>query len=239
MEWYIGCSGFYYKEWKELFYPKGLPAARWFEYYCNHFNTLEINNTFYRFPQLKTLQGWYEKSPAPFIFSVKVPRLITHQHQFENTEETLHEFYLLLQDGLKEKLGPVLFQLPPQMAYAPALLDTITSQLHASFANVIEFRHISWWRPEVQQELQRRGIAFCGVSFPGLPDEVMATAPLLYYRFHGVPRLYHSSYGDAYLKTRVEQAASQSEATRTFLYFNNTASAAALSNARFVQGIVY
>ena len=71
IQWHIGCSGFHYKEWKEVFYPKGLPQRKWFDYYCEHFDTLELNVTFYRFPEMASLQNWYNKSPARFLFSVK------------------------------------------------------------------------------------------------------------------------------------------------------------------------
>lgn len=234
-EWYIGCSGFHYKEWRNVFYPKGLPASGWFGFYCRHFNTIEINNTFYRFPELKNLQNWYDKTPASFVFSIKVPKIITHQKKFEDTRDLLQEFYDVLLNGLQEKLGPVLFQLPPQFSYSPERLHAITAQLDASFTNVIEFRHISWWRKEVTEELSRQRITFCGVSFPGLIDDVIFSSPFVYYRFHGVPKLYHSSYDEGFLENIVHQIRENKEARKAFLYFNNTASAAAIDNARFVQ----
>ena len=107
-KWLIGCSGFSYKEWKDQFYPKGLPQSKWFAYYCQHFNTLELNVTFYRFPKLAALQGWYQEAPEGFIFSAKVPRSITHYKKFEQTEVLLKDFYMVLRDGLREKLGAVL-----------------------------------------------------------------------------------------------------------------------------------
>jgi uncharacterized protein YecE (DUF72 family) len=78
MQCYIGCSGFYNKDWKEVFYPNGLPQSKWFEFYCTQFNTLELNTTFYRFPTIEMLKKWYDTSPADFKFSVTAPRLITH-----------------------------------------------------------------------------------------------------------------------------------------------------------------
>src|ERR1700747_49503 len=112
MKWFIGCSGFHYKEWKGIFYPEKLPQRKWFEYYSSRFNTLELNTTFYRFPQLGVLQNWYEKSPADFRFSVKAPRLITHYKQFNDSRQLLADFYGTIREGLQDKLGPVLFQLP-------------------------------------------------------------------------------------------------------------------------------
>src|SRR5438309_1499516 len=105
VKWHIGCSGFHYKEWKEIFYPKGLAQAKWFPYYAQHFDTLEINNTFYRFPEIKLFQNWYDKSPGHYNFSVKVPQIITHYKQFKETEKLLEDFYAITKEGLKEKLG--------------------------------------------------------------------------------------------------------------------------------------
>src|SRR3982750_2937983 len=117
MKWWIGCSGFHYKHWKDIFYPQGLPQTKWFEFYCQHFNTLELNVTFYRFPRLSFLETWYKKSPKEFRFSVKAPRLITHFKQFHDSERFISDFYNVVKEGLKDKLGCTLFQLPPRSAY--------------------------------------------------------------------------------------------------------------------------
>lgn len=239
LQWYIGCSGFYYKEWKEVFYPKGLPQQQWFSFYCQHFNTLELNVTFYRFPELKLLQNWYQKAPSQFIFSAKVPQLITHQKKFEGTADILKEYYDVLSNGLAEKLGGVLFQLPPQLIYSEEKLNTIIAQLDTSFTNVIEFRHISWWRKEVMDILSHHHITFCGVSYPGLMDDVVMNTPVCYYRFHGVPKVYYSSYDEAFLQKVVTAIKGNSRTQKAYLYFNNTAAAAALANAQCVQNSIH
>ena len=92
MEWQIGCSGFHYKDWKGIFYPDKMPQRQWFEYYSSRFHTLELNVTFYRFPQLPFLENWYAKSPDHFSFAVKVPRLITHYKQFKDSQSLLTDF---------------------------------------------------------------------------------------------------------------------------------------------------
>jgi len=234
-QWYIGCSGFYYKDWKEVFYPKGLPQTKWFDFYCEHFNTLELNVTFYRFPSLNVLQNWYRKAPDGFIFSVKVPKAITHESRFTGSQSLAMEFYDMLTLGLAEKLGPVLFQLPPSLHYTPELLEAIISHTDPNFTNVIEFRHISWWRKEVIEQLSQNNITFCGVSFPGLINDVMINSSTPYYRFHGVPKLYYSSYDDDFLNKVVQELHDSKKAKQVFLYFNNTAAAAALQNAKYVQ----
>jgi len=237
--WRIGCSGFHYPEWKEEFYPKGLAQSKWFAFYTQHFNTLELNVTFYRFPQLSSLQNWYEKAPEGFIFSAKVPRSITHFKKFEGTELLVHDFYKVLHEGLREKLGCVLFQLPPQLMYSTEKLDKILRQSDPTFTNVIEFRHESWWRDDVVERLTREQISFCGVSFPKIiHDQPVVNTETAYYRFHGVPRLFYSEYDAAFLKRTTEEIAGNEMAKMVYLYFNNTASLAALHNAKFVQQLI-
>lgn len=237
-QWHIGCSGFYYKDWKEVFYPKGLAQAKWFEYYCQHFNTLELNVTFYRFPELAQLQSWNRKAPDGFVFSVKAPKMITHEKKFAGTQSLAQEFYDILSLGLEDKLGPVLFQLPPSLSYSDAMLEIIVDHMDAAFKNVIEFRHISWWRKEVIEALSRENITFCGVSFPGLLDDVVINTPTPYYRFHGVPKLYYSAYDNDFLEKTVRTFQQDEDVKEVYLYFNNTAAAAALTNAKYVQQLV-
>src|SRR6185437_2806701 len=155
----------------------------WFEFYCEHFNTLEINNTFYKFPTEKSLVKWHDASPEDFKFSVKAPRLITHYKKFSGCETLLHDFYTSISKGLQNKLGCVLFQLPPQLVYTPEMLDLIMSSVDPSFKNVFEFRHLSWWNENVFTQFKKRKLIFCSISFPKLPDEVKATASNIYYRF--------------------------------------------------------
>lgn len=236
-EWYIGCSGFHYKEWKNIFYPKGVGASKWFEFYCRHFNTLELNVTFYRFPQLNMLESWYRRSPEDFSFAVKVPRTVTHIKQFNDAHAELNDFYSLLQFGLKEKLGCVLFQLPPKYHYSEENLEKILNHIYPTFRNVVEFRHESWWRDDVKEKLWLHHVTFCGVSYPGLPDEVIVNDTLAYYRFHGVPKLYYSQYEESFLEKVVKEISESEKVSKVYLFFNNTATNAALSNARFVQSL--
>lgn len=229
--WHIGCSGFSYKEWKGQFYPKGLAAAKWFEYYGTQFNALELNVTFYRFPQLSMLQGWYRRSPENFLFAAKAPRLVTHIKKMNKAHNEVDDFYKTLRMGLAEKLGAVLFQLPPSFAYSEQAMENIINHLRHDFVNVVEFRHESWWRSDVWENFQENNIVVSGTSYPGLPDTFSQKQPINYYRLHGVPHLYHSPYTDAYLK-KIGQQLSASE--KAFVFFDNTASGAAINNARFL-----
>lgn len=239
INWHIGCSGFSYREWKEEFYPKGLAQSKWFDFYAKHFNTLELNVTFYRFPTVNSLQGWYHKAPEGFNFSAKVPRSITHFKKFEGTERMTSDFYGLLKEGLKEKLACVLFQLPPQFSYSDANLEKILHQMDASFKNVIEFRNESWWRKDVQKTLAKHNISFCGVSFPKISfDDAVMNTPLCYYRFHGVPRLFYSEYDEAFIEKIYNEIQQGKKVKEAFIYFNNTASLAALHNAKYFQKLI-
>ena len=160
MKWHIGCSGFHYRDWKEVFYPPKLPQRKWFEYYNSHFDTLELNVTFYRFPQLKFLQNWYAVSSPGFVFTVKAPRLITHYKKFHDCDRLLSDFYSTVITGLVDKLGTVLFQFPPSMAYDADLLERIIRSLSKEVINVLEFRHASWWTQTVYRRLKKDKIIF-------------------------------------------------------------------------------
>ena len=238
VKWWIGCSGFHYKHWKERFYPDGLAQNKWFTFYCEHFSTLELNVTFYRFPQLSFLKSWYEKSPAKFCFAVKAPRLITHYKKFSGTEKLIDDFYGTVSEGLKDKLGCVLFQLPPRTSYTSERLQTIINSLDNSFNNVLEFRHESWWNVEVYNELARHKITFCGMSHPLLPDEIIKNTSILYHRMHGVPDLYRSPYKKATLKKIIKEIEAGGMIKEAFVYFNNDIDASAIKNAKEMSELV-
>jgi uncharacterized protein YecE (DUF72 family) len=232
IEWHIGCSGFYYRHWKELFYPKGLPQRLWFEYYCGNFNTLELNVTFYRFPELSMMKNWYEKSPANFSFSVKAPRAITHYKKLNECNGLLIDFYKTIEEGLQEKTGCVLFQFPPNYIYSKQKLEKIIKSLDPKFPNVVEFRHSSWWIDDVYEELGKNNISFSGMSHPLLPDKIIENSALLYYRLHGVPQLYQSPYTLNDLKKMIKEIQSSQTAKKAFIYFNNDIGGNAIKNAK-------
>ena len=235
IKWWIGCSGFHYKEWKKVFYPSNIPQTKWFEYYCRHFNTIELNTTFYRFPRPDALLNWYKRSPVEFKFSVKAPRLITHYKLFKESEGMLGDFYASIYEGLGEKLGCVLFQLPSRVAYSDEMLERIVEILDPSFDNVVEFRDASWWREKVYKKLKKYGISFCGISYPKLPDEVKKNTHMLYYRFHGVPILYKSEYDADFVEKIITDIKMISRVKEAYIYFNNTWGIGAINNARQMQ----
>ncbi|WP_345955339.1 DUF72 domain-containing protein [Mucilaginibacter sp. PAMB04168] len=231
MEWHIGCSGFHYKHWKEVFYPEGVPQRKWFDHYCQHFDTLELNNTFYNFPRITSLEKWYADSPPGFLFAVKAYRGITHFKKLIETQALVSEMYQVISDGLKEKLGTVLFQMPPNFTYSEERLERVLKSLDPVFNNVIEMRHNSWWRDDVYVALAKQNISFCGMSHPTLPNDVIANTPVLYYRMHGNQQLYASAYSPKELQDFAEKVKA-TQAERAYIYFNNDIGASAIFNAK-------
>lgn len=237
MKWWIGCSGFYYKGWKGKFYPPDLPQAQWFEYYCSIFNTVELNVTFYRIPEAKVFHEWYERSPRRFRFAIKAPRLITHYRRFHDVAESVTSFYDLVSTNLRDKLGPILFQLHPRMKFSPENLDRIMGVLDPALVNVVEFRDATWWNDDAIKRLRDRGVTFCSISYPQLPQELVSTARTAYYRFHGVPELYRSAYTTRELRSVVTAIAEMKGVRETYVYFNNDIDVAAVSNAKTLMRI--
>jgi Uncharacterized conserved protein len=237
-KWWIGCSGFHYKEWKEVFYPKNIPQTKWFEYYCRHFNTIELNTTFYRFPRPEALQSWQQRSPNDFKFSVKGPRLISHYKMFIDCERLLGDFYASVFEGLGDKLGCVLFQLPKRLLYSEEVLNRIIKSLDPSFDNVVEFRDKSWWNKKVYDTLKKHNITFCGISHPTLPDDVVKNNSILYYRFHGVPVLYKSEYKKEFIEEITGKVKNAGRFKVVYIYFNNTWGTGAIANARQMQEFI-
>jgi uncharacterized protein YecE (DUF72 family) len=233
----IGCSGYQYNEWRHLFYPDELPKGKWFEFYCQHFNTIELNFTFYKFPRAELLRKWYDRSPEDFTFSVKAPRVITHFKRMNDSRKYLDDFYRAVSAGLQEKTGCVLFQFPPQFEYSEDRLEQIASILNPAFKNVVEFRNSTWWNSSVYNSLRDRQIIFSGMSHPNLPDSVIATSEILYFRFHGVPFIHNSKYHISDLEAIATEVVAL-EIKEAYVVFNNTLEGAAITNAKEFQEII-
>jgi uncharacterized protein YecE (DUF72 family) len=235
MEWKIGCSGFHYKDWKTFFYPEGLPQRKWLNYYCSCYNTLELNSTFYKFPTAEGLARWYDQSCEGFRFSVKVPRLITHYKKFNECRTLMDDFYHAVDNGLREKAGCILFQLPATIIYSEETLDKICSYAAQGHRNVIEFRHKSWWNKSVMEKLRSSNIIFCNVSHPDLTDKMYFTSDVTYFRMHGIPNLYYSAYPENDIISIFTRLMKQGGLKEVYIYFNNTATCGAVDNSTFLQ----
>jgi uncharacterized protein YecE (DUF72 family) len=235
LQWKIGCSGYHYADWKRIFYPEGLPPRKWFEYYCTQFNSLELNVTFYRFPKLDFLKGWYARCPENFSFTVKAPRLITHFKRLNEAQQALNNFYGTVREGLEDKLGCILFQFPSSFVFEEHRLERIINLIDPGFKNVVEFRHESWWNAAVFNAFARNNITFSGMSHPNLDSRPIKTSQTMYYRFHGVPHLYSSKYDIQALEKLTQDIQNMHGLREAFIYFNNTAEGAAIVNARQFQ----
>jgi uncharacterized protein YecE (DUF72 family) len=237
MKWLIGCSGYQYRNWKPEFYPKDLPQRLWFQFYSQHFNSLELNNTFYSFPKIEIVKRWYSLSQPKFIFTVKAPRLITHYKKFVEVKSLMKDFYHVVSSGLKEKLGTCLFQLPPNLYYSSEKLSEIISALDKNYINVIEFRDSSWWNSNVYDQFSKNKITFCSISHPTLPDDIIKTSSVIYIRMHGKPLLYTSEYTTKKLRMIIDKINSTNNVKSAYIYFNNDSRGAAHRNARQMSSI--
>lgn len=229
---FIGTSGYSYPYWKNRFYPEKLATAKQLEYYDTQFNTVELNYTFYRFPTLKSLQKATMAVSDGFLFSLKANKIITHTMRMKDVKEKITEFMDIVYEGLGDKLGCVLFQLPPSYSFSEERLNDILNNVEHHARNVIEFRHITWWREDVYKALSAAGLTFCSVSFPGLPEDNIITSEIFYKRMHGVPELFKSSYNDIVLESLADVMAIDKT---SFVYFNNTMFEAGYSNALMLK----
>jgi uncharacterized protein YecE (DUF72 family) len=153
---FVGTSGFAYKEWKGSFYPDDLPAKKYLSYYAGHFHTTEINNTFYRMPTAKLCEGWYAEVPDGFSFTLKLSQRITHFKRLKNVGDEMN-FFLDSAAGLKEKLGPILVQLPPNYKKDTDVLDAFLTTFATKGKLAFEFRHESWFEDDVYDLLRKHG----------------------------------------------------------------------------------
>ncbi len=232
MKLYIGTSGWVYSHWRGIFYPEGLAQARWLEFYNQHFPTVELNNSFYHLPSEKAFAAWRERSSEGFVYAVKVSRFITHLKKLRNVEEALENF-LSRAKILGGKLGPLLYQLPPNMSRNDTLLESFLRLLPPGLCHVFEFRHESWLDEPVFALLREHNVGFCIYDMPGLTTPLVATADFAYIRFHGSADLYGSCYSEAELGEWASHIAKLGQGlTSVYIYFNNDSQAFAVSNAQ-------
>jgi uncharacterized protein YecE (DUF72 family) len=233
--YFIGTSGWHYDDWRNRFYPEKLPKAKWLEFYACHFPTVELNNSFYRLPSEAAFANWYDSSPTNFSFAVKVSRFITHIKRLKNIEEAVDNFIQRARI-LNEKLGPLLYQLPPSLQRNDETLASFLSNLPQGFKHVIEFRHQSWLDEKVFEIMRQHNAGLCVFDMPDFTCPLLATADFAYIRFHGSDSLYSSCYSDEELagwaKGIADLAASLDS---VYIYFNNDVEGFAVSNAATIR----
>lgn len=229
MQVFVGTSGWTYNHWRGAFYPIGGPRSHWLDFYADRFNSVELNATFYRSIGERTFANWYTRTPPGFVWSVKANRYITHIRRLHEAQEPMERF-LSSVAALQEKLGPVLMQLPPNLAYEKSIFESFVRLLPASMKFAIEARHPAWFRDEVHTALIERNIAWCISDTAGrYPYREAVTADFIYIRLHGSRALYASDYTDPELHAWAEKIRTWNR--ETYVYFDNDFMAYAPQNA--------
>lgn len=227
----VGCSGWQYKHWRGDFYPGDLPQARWFEYYASVFDTVEINNTFYRLPERATFTAWGQRSPPGFEFAVKASRYLTHMKKLKDPEEPLDLLFSRMR-ALGTRLGPVLYQLPPGWRMDRERFGHFVEALPADARHAVEFREPSWYDSDVLALMRRRKLALCLHDMPGSATGQDVTGPFVYVRFHGASSQYGGSYPDDSLHCWARCLNQCRDQGRdVYAYFNNDVGGHAPRNA--------
>jgi len=235
MKWgnvFIGTSGWHYKHWKGTFYPGDIKDSEQLSYFIQKFKTVELNNSFYRLPAIETFRNWYQATPHDFIFSVKGSRYISHLKKLILDKQAVDEF-LDHVAHLKEKLGPILFQLPPRWEVNVERLSTFVSYLPKNQRFTFEFRNPTWYTEDIYQVLRQHHCAFCIYELAGHQSPEMVTADFIYIRLHGPGNKYQGNYTDKSLKNWAKECKCwQREGKDVYVYFDNDQAGYAAFNAQ-------
>ncbi len=228
-KWRIGTSGWNYPHWKGIFYPDNIPRAKWLEYYSERFDTVELNATFYRLPKEQTFKNWNKRTPEGFLYSVKISKFITHTKRLKDCADALLKFYSAI-EHLKEKLGPILIQLPPGLKYERSMFESFCYLLNSSYKHTLEVRNKSWLCDEAFQIMKEHGIAFCISDTAGrYPYHEEITADFVYIRLHGSKKLYASEYTESEINQWATKIRKWNKPT--YVYFDNDFNGYAVKNA--------
>jgi uncharacterized protein YecE (DUF72 family) len=234
----IGCSGWNYRHWRGVFYPEGVPVKRWFEHYSQHFDTVEVNASFYRLPEASTFAKWRDQAPPGFCYAIKAPRTITHMKKLKECDTQVAEF-LERARNLGQALGPILYQLPPSLRFDRERLQAFLKLLPGDLTHVLEFREPSWLADEALALLDAAGVGFCAHDMPGRAAHRAATGKLAYVRFHGPTGRYWGRYTEEALADWAEwMHAQQAQGRPVWAYFNNDIEGHAIEDARVLKRLV-
>jgi len=233
----IGCSGWQYKHWRGEFYPAPLPQSRWLAHYAERFNTVEINNTFYRLPEAETFSAWRRRAPPGFVFAVKASRYLTHMKKLKDPDDPLHLF-LSRARKLGTALGPVLYQLPPRWPVNADRFETFLRALPRGRRHAVEFRDPSWYDPRIFTLLERYRVALCLHDMAGSAPARLEIGPFVYVRFHGTQK-YSGTYTDEALDDWAAWLTGRLRAgVDAYVYFNNDAHGHAPRDAVRLRGMI-
>ncbi len=234
----IGTSGWAYDHWYGPFFPDELPKQDLLKYYTKHFQSVEINNSFYRLPHEATLRHWRETAPTGFVFAAKASRYITHMKKLKDPRESLTTFLQRI-SILEDRLGPILFQLPPHWRCNPQRLAAFLDTLSSEFRYAFEFRDRSWLTERTYDSLAGRGAALCIYELDGFISPKVVTTDLVYIRLHGPEGPYRGSYDDKALSYWADAFADWVARNRSIhRYFDNDEAGYAVRNALSLQSMV-
>ncbi|HEY1850681.1 MAG TPA: DUF72 domain-containing protein [Candidatus Binataceae bacterium] len=220
----IGASGFSYKEWLGHFYPAKLSGAKMLAYYAERLPAVEINYTFRRMPKASTFEGWTQKTPPNFRFALKASQRITHFDRLRGTQSAL-DYFIEVAGALRDRLGPVLFQLPPDLPRDDELLTDFLDEIGGRVRATFEFRNRSWFNDRVLEILRTKRAALCIAESEKLASPVECTAPFAYLR------LRNETYDDAGLElwaSRIRALAEQAQ--EIYVFFKHESAAPDLAN---------
>ncbi|MFN8064612.1 MAG: DUF72 domain-containing protein [Vicinamibacterales bacterium] len=233
----VGCSGWQYRHWRGDFYPAELPVSQWFPFYAERFDTVEINNTFYRLPDTPVFRSWRARAPHGFVFAVKASRFLTHMKKLKDPEAPLELFFSRARE-LGRTLGPVLYQLPPKWPLNLERLEQFLDALPPRRQHVIEFRDPSWYDDRALALLDRHRVSLCLHDMAGSASGQIQVGPIAYVRFHGTQR-YSGSYADDQLARWAEWLAPRAASgTPVYAYFNNDVGGHAPSDAARLRSML-
>lgn len=235
----IGTSGFHYKHWVGSFYPAKTPTSKMLDFYLQHFDTVELNNSFYRLPTPEAFDAWRDATPANFVFAVKASRFITHNKKLKDPEHALDNL-LPRAAHLGPKLGPILFQLPPRWRVNPERLQNLLEILPRDLRYAFEFRELSWITPAIASILKKFNAAFCIYELAGYHSPLHVTADFAYLRLHGPES---GKYQGSYLSDKLQSWVRQIEAWAKYLkavyiYFDNDQYGYAAANALTLKSML-
>ncbi len=232
----VGCSGWNYAHWRELVYPKGLPPARWLEHYATLFDTVEVNNTFYRLSKREAVARWVEQTPAGFVLTVKASRYLTHIKRLTDLGPGVERFYERIEPLARSpKMGPVLWQLPATFHRDDERLGTALEALPAG-RHCFEFRHESWFAPEVYELLRAHNAALVIGDHPERPFQTHElTADWTFVRFHYGSRGRNGNYSERELEEWAERLQDWRSRAEVYAYFNNDWHGYAVKNGLWLR----
>lgn len=236
---YVGCSGYHYEDWEGKFYPGDVKKEDWLAYYSETFNSVEINNSFYKLPDKETFSKWKEMTPEHFRFTLKGSRYITHMKKLKDPKTHVRKFLNAI-DPLAGKTDCILWQLPGNLHLNEDKLDSFCQVLSKDFIHVMEFRHASWFTEATWEVLSNHEhMAACSLSAPGdLPEDLLDINGVVYIRFHGKNEWYHHRYAKKELKKWITRISKSDDMKQLYAYFNNDVDAHAPENAGMFKEMV-